>query len=53
MKSSRAPQQAESGDHTYQSEAVVSVQMGNEDMTQFRKSHPAPAELHLRTLGTV
>ena len=53
VESSRAAQKTESRYHTDESETVVAVQMGNEDMTQLREAYPTTTELHLGTLGTV
>ena len=53
VKRCRTSHQSEGGDHAYQSEAVVAVQMGDKDVTQFRESHMTAPELHLRTLRTV
>jgi hypothetical protein len=53
MKRCRTSQKAKRGNHTNQSEAMVTMQMGDEDMTQFGKTHMTTAQLHLRTLCTI
>ena len=45
--------ESEGGDHADESEAMVAMQMGDEDMPQFGKSHPALTKLHLGALSTV
>ena len=40
MQGSRPSQQAEGGDHANQSEAMVTMQMGDEDMAQFGETNP-------------
>ena len=53
MEGGRAPQKSEGRYHPYQSETVVTMQMGDKDMAQLREAHPTTTELHLGTLGTV
>ena len=53
MERSRTPHQSEGGDHAYQSEAMVTVQMGDKDMSQLREADATSAELHLRPFSTV
>ena len=53
MKGRNASHESEGGDHTNESEAMVAMKMGDEDMPQFGKAHPAPAKLHLGALSTV
>ena len=53
MQTSRAPQQSEGGDHADKSEAVVTMQMGDKHMTEFREAHPAFTQLHLCALCTI
>ena len=53
MKTRRTPQQSEGGNHAYQTKAMITVKMGDEDMTQLGKPHTTPTQLHLRTLSTV
>ena len=49
----RAPQHAEGGDEAGQPEAVVAVQMGNEDGLYFGEAHVRPPQLHLRALTAI
>ena len=53
MKGGNAPHQSEGGDHADESEAMVAMQVGDEDMSQFGETHPALAQLHLCALGTI
>ena len=53
MEGCYAPHQPEGGNHTDESEAMVAMQVGDKDMSQFGKTHPALAQLHLGALGTV
>jgi hypothetical protein len=53
METGRAPQQAKGGDHTDESETVVTMQMGDKHMTEFRETHPAFTQLHLRAFCTI
>ena len=53
MQTGRAPQQSEGGDHADESEAVVTMQMGDKHMTEFREAHPAFTQLHLCALCTI
>ena len=49
----RAAQEPERRDEPHQSEAVVAMQMRDEDMPQTRKAQSRPAVLALRALATV
>jgi hypothetical protein len=40
---SRTPQKPESRNHPYQSETMVTMQVGNKHMAEFGKAHPALA----------
>ena len=53
MQASRTPQQTEGGDHANESEAVVTMQMGDKHMAELREAHSAFTQLHLRALGTI
>ena len=53
MERSSTPQKPEGGNHPNESEAMVAMQMGDEDMAQLRETNPTTAKLHLGTLGTV
>ena len=53
VKRCRTSHQSEGGDHAYQSEAMVTVQMGDKDMSQLREADATSAELHLRPFSTV
>jgi hypothetical protein len=53
VEGGNAPHKSEGGDHADESEAMVAMQVGDEYMPQFGETHPALAQLHLRTLGTV
>jgi hypothetical protein len=53
MQTGRAPQQSEGGDHADESEAVVTMQMGDKHMTEFGESNPAFTQLHLSALSTI
>jgi hypothetical protein len=53
MERGCTPQKTEGRYHPNQSEAVVAVQMGDENMTQLREAHTTTTELHLGTLGTI
>jgi hypothetical protein len=46
-------QHTEGANHAYQPEAVVSVQMGNEDMAYLGKADVGTSELHLGSLSAV
>jgi len=48
-----APQETESGNHAYQPEAVVAVQMRDEHMANLREAHPATAQLQLGAFTAV
>jgi hypothetical protein len=43
MQFCRTPQKSEGRNHTYQSEAMVTMQVGNKHMAEFGKAHPALA----------
>jgi hypothetical protein len=53
MEGSCTSQKSEGGDHTNETETVVTMQVGNEDVAQFGETHPTPAELHLCAFSTV
>ena len=53
MQFSRTSQKPEGRNHPYQSETMVTMQVGNKHMAEFGKAHPALAELHLGTLCTI
>ena len=53
VEGGNTPHKSEGGDHADEPEAMVAMQVGDEYMPQFGETHPALAQLHLRTLGTV
>ena len=53
MQGGRAPQQAKGGNQTDKPEAMVAVQVGNEDMVEMREFEPGTAHLQLRPLSAV
>ena len=53
MQCSRAAQHAEGGDESDESEAVVAMQMRDEDMVESREAESCAAILHLSTLTTI
>jgi hypothetical protein len=53
MEGSSTPQQSEGGDHADQTEAVVTMQMGDEDPAELREVQMAFPHLRLCPFGTV
>ena len=53
MEGGRPPHQTEGGDHANEAEAMVAMQMGDKDMTQFGKPRMTPTQLRLRALCTI
>lgn len=53
MKGSRPTDQPESGDHADKPKAMVTMQMGYEDMAQFGKTRTTSSQLSLRPFCTV
>ena len=52
-KTGRTSQQAKRAEHAYQPKAMVTMQMGDEDGTDLRKTKTRTAQLHLRALSAI
>ena len=53
VERSRAPQHAEGGNHAYQTETMVAVQMGKKNSHDAVEPHMRASQLHLGALATI
>ena len=53
VKRGSTPQEAESGDESHESEAMVAMEVGDEDVAETRETESYAAILALRTFATV